>query len=77
MTEQINVQQSRVLESIVLQKKDKVLFREWMLPIRDAYPFGQLTFDDKYLLLTEADYEVIAELLKDLRGYDINPTFRS
>lgn len=52
MTEQINVQQSRVLESIVLQKKDKVLFREWMLPIR-AYPFGQLTFDDKYLLLTE------------------------
>lgn len=72
MTEQINVQQSRVLESLVLQKKDKVLFREWMLPIRDAYPFGQLTFDDKYLLLTEADYEVIAELLKDLRGYDIN-----
>jgi len=73
MTEQINVQQSRVLESIVLQKKDKVLFREWMQPIRDAYPFGRLTFDDKYLLLTEADYEVIAELLKDLRGYDINP----
>lgn len=72
MTEQINVQQSRVLESIVLQKKDKVLFREWMQPIRDAYPFGQLTFDDKYLLLTEADYDVIAELLKDLRGYDIN-----
>ena len=72
MTEQINVQQSRVLESIVLQKKDKVLFREWMQPIRDAYPFGQLTFDDKYLHLTEADYEVIAELLKDLRGYDIN-----
>ena len=71
MTEQINVQQSRVLESIVLQKKDKVLFREWMQPIRDAYPFGQLTFDDKYLHLTEADYEVIAEL-KDLRGYDIN-----
>ncbi len=73
MTEQINVQQSRVLESIVLQKKDKVLFREWMQPIRDAYPFGQLTFDDKYLLLTEADYEVIAELLKDLLGYEINP----
>ena len=72
MTEQINLRQSRVLESIVLQKKDKVQFSEWMQPIRDAYPFGQLTFDDKYLHLTEADYEVIAELLKDLRGYDIN-----
>ena len=72
MTEQINLRQSRVLESIVLQKKDKVQFSEWMQPIRDAYPFGQLTFDDKYLLLTEADYDVIAELLKDLRGYDIN-----
>ena len=63
MTEQINLQQSRVLESIVLQQKDKVSFKKWMQPIRDAYPFGQLTFDDKYLLLTEADYEVIAELL--------------
>ena len=73
MTEQINLQQSKVLESIVLQQKDKVLFKKWMQPIRDAYPFGQLTFDDKYLLLTEADYEVITELLKDLRGYDINP----
>jgi hypothetical protein len=62
MTEQINLQQSRVLESIVLQKKDKVLFREWMQPIRDAYPFGQLTFDDKYLLLTEADYEALFHL---------------
>ena len=71
MTEQINLRQSRVLESIVLQKKDKVQFSEWMQPIRDAYPFGQLTFDDKYLLLTEADYEVIAELLKDLCGYDV------
>lgn len=72
MTEQINLQQSRVLESIVLQQKDKVPFKKWMQPIRDAYPFGQLTFDDKYLLLTEADYEVIAELLKDLRGYDVH-----
>ena len=72
MTEQINLQQSRVLESIVLQQKDKVSFKKWMQPIRDAYPFGQLTFDDKYLLLTEADYEVIAELLKDLRGYDVH-----
>lgn len=72
MTEQINLQQSRVLESIVLQQKDKVLFKKWMEPIRDAYLFGQLTFDDKYLLLTEADYEVIAELLTDLCGYDIH-----
>lgn len=72
MTEQINLQQSRVLESIVLQQKDKVSFKKWMQPIRDAYPFGQLTFDDKYLLLTEADYEVIAELLKDLCGYDVH-----
>ena len=43
-----------------------------MQPIRNAYPFGQLTFDEKYLLLTESDYEMIAELLKDLLGYAIN-----
>lgn len=76
MTEQINLQQSRVLESIVLQKKDKVPFKKWMQPIRDAYPFGQLTFDDKYLLLTDTDYEKIIEILKDLQGYDINTTLQ-
>lgn len=69
MTERINQQQSRVLESIVLEKKEKVAFKSWMQPIRNAYPFGQLTFDEKYLLLTESDYEMIAELLKDLLGY--------
>ena len=72
MTERINQQQSRVLESIVLEKKEKVAFKSWMQPIRNAYPFGQLTFDEKYLLLTESDYEMIAELLKDLLGYAIN-----
>lgn len=77
MTEQINLQQSRVLESIVLQQKDKVPFKKWMQPIRDAYPFGRLTFDDKYLLLTAADHEVIAELLKDLRGYDVHSAQQS
>lgn len=71
MTERINQQQSRVLESIVLEKKEKVAFKKWMQPIRDAYPFGQLTFDDKYLLFTVADHDVIAQLLKDTLGYDI------